>query len=724
MNNLPHLHTASANASEHAQLLLDFADAISPIRNRDELMRTIFAWLKPIFRYDAAIMGIVEQKSGLVTVFANDFLPEMLRNDFFQRLLRRKFKLAGTPFEVLMEQPAPLIITPEVVQNVLGKFLPLTMLQRVAGVKQALVAPLRVGRFGERGGETFGFLNLASRNAEHFTEQDRILFERMLEQCATAIRNIFVFEQLESRNTEINLQMRLHAALQGIYSVREATSVLATTLEDRIPSSLTGILTDGVWIWLQKGVRGEWLMQNETAAEAFISDFISNEASTQLYLGEEFHRICADVHFFKALHENEGIESVLIAPIPLQTSSNHASLLVLAEQQPYGFSEQDAELVNSCMPLLSLCLGNIRVRESARKKAEIFSQSTSKEGIAHNSATTTRIPLMVPVEAGITGVIGNSSVLRDVISAVRQVAPTQATVLVFGETGTGKERIARSVHELSPRRTKPFVAVNCAALPSNLIESELFGHEKGAFTGATERRIGKFEAAQGGTIFLDEVGELPFDVQAKLLRVLQERELERVGGKIPVLVDVRVVAATNRDLQREVAEGRFRADLYYRLNVFPLTLPPLRERREDIPHLTVHFIRKYSERLNKRITTIDYDSMQALIRCSWQGNIRELENVIERSVITSQGEVFRVTGLPEESPSNASNTRSGETLRSQPYSLKTHTEAEREHIMRVLEETGWRVSGERGAAAILKMKPTTLEYRMKKLGIRRAKSTE
>jgi transcriptional regulator with GAF, ATPase, and Fis domain len=245
----------------------------------------------------------------------------------------------------------------------------------------------------------------------------------------------------------------------------------------------------------------------------------------------------------------------------------------------------------------------------------------------------------------LSGIIGSSMALAEVLSVVRQVAPTQATVLVCGETGTGKERVARAVHDLSPRSHKPFVTLNCAALPSNLIESELFGHEKGAFTGASERRTGKFELANGGTIFLDEIGELPLDLQSKLLRVLQERELERLGGKITIPLDVRVVAATNRDLQKEVVEGRFRADVYYRLNVLPLLLPPLRDRREDIPHLAYHFLQKYALRLGKTIHSIDAASMQALMRCSWQGNIRELENVMERSVILCNGETLRVEGL-------------------------------------------------------------------------------
>jgi len=268
--------------------------------------------------------------------------------------------------------------------------------------------------------------------------------------------------------------------------------------------------------------------------------------------------------------------------------------------------------------------------------------------------------------------------------------------------------VARALHNLSPRRRRALVKVNCAALPTGLIESELFGHEKGAFTGALARRIGRFELAHEGTLFLDEVGDLPLELQPKLLRVLQEGECERVGGTQTIRVDVRVIAATNRDLEEAVQGGRFRADLYYRVNVFPIRLPPLRERREDIPLLVGYFARKFATRLGKRTPAALPPTMQALQAYGWPGNVRELENVIERAVILSQGAHLDLVGWL---PTPGTTSRKGGT--------RTLEESEREHILAVLEETGWRVSGERGAAKVLGMKPTTLEARMKKFGITR-----
>ena len=315
-------------------------------------------------------------------------------------------------------------------------------------------------------------------------------------------------------------------------------------------------------------------------------------------------------------------------------------------------------------------------------------------------------------------IIGNSTSLRTVLGQVAQMAETDCTGLIIGETGTGKELIARAIHERSPRRGKPLIKVNCAAIPKDLFESEFFGHEKGAFTGATTRRLGRFELANGGTLFLDETGELPLDIQAKLLRVLQEQEFERVGGQTTQRVDVRIIAATNRNLQDRVTSKEFREDLYYRLNVFPLEIPPLRERQEDISLLVRHFILKYSNKYKKTITEISDDALSKLLHYSWPGNIRELENVIERAVILSRG-----TELEEGDwiPRLITDKSSRETSPFSSNTTRTLEDMEREHISSVLESTNWRVSGSGGAAEILGLNRTTLEARMKKLGISRKK---
>jgi formate hydrogenlyase transcriptional activator len=306
-------------------------------------------------------------------------------------------------------------------------------------------------------------------------------------------------------------------------------------------------------------------------------------------------------------------------------------------------------------------------------------------------------------------IITQSQVVKKVLEKVSQVAGTQATVLILGESGTGKELLARAVHQLSSRKNRPLVKVNCAALPANLIESELFGHEKGAFTGAIAKRIGRFELAHEGTIFLDEIGELPLELQAKLLRVLQEGEFERLGNAHTMKVNVRVIAATNRDLEKCIAEGTFREDLYYRLNVFPIQIPPLRERKEDIPVLIQYFCRKFETKIGKKISVIPKKVLDTLQDYYWPGNIRELENIIERAVIISSGKELELGDwLPRKNNSFPKET-----------TLISLEECERNHIVAVLEKTNWKVSGEKGAAKILNLVPTTLESKMKKLGIRR-----
>jgi formate hydrogenlyase transcriptional activator len=307
-------------------------------------------------------------------------------------------------------------------------------------------------------------------------------------------------------------------------------------------------------------------------------------------------------------------------------------------------------------------------------------------------------------------IISENDKFKEILAQVEQVASTDSTVFIFGETGTGKELIARAIHNISGRRSRPMIKVNCAALPENIIESELFGHEKGTFTGAFTRRIGRFELADGTTIFLDEISDLPITLQTKILRVLQEGEFERLGSANIIKVNTRVISATNRDLEKAIKEGRFREDLYYRLNVFPINIPPLRERKDDIPILVAHFVNKYNAKIGRQIERVSLEVMDRLQAYHWPGNVRELENIIERAVIVSHGSQLELGKLPFR-----------ENMDSDTPDITTLEDAERSHILKVLELTHWQVSGDKGAAEILGINPQTLFSRMRKLGINRVK---
>ena len=313
---------------------------------------------------------------------------------------------------------------------------------------------------------------------------------------------------------------------------------------------------------------------------------------------------------------------------------------------------------------------------------------------------------------GFEGIVGNSSQMMTVFDYIRKVAPSDTSVLVLGESGTGKEKIAQSIHALSPRKDKPLVIINCGAIPENLAESLLFGHEKGAFTGALDKRIGKFELADGGTIFLDEIGEMPLELQVKLLRVLQEREIERIGGKSPLKVDVRIIAATNKNLEEEVAAGRFRMDLYYRLHVFPIMVPSLKKRKEDVPQLVNHFINVYSEKMGRKTPVLSDHALQQIMNYNWPGNIRELEHCIQRAILLTDGNTIKEIDI---SPSSKMH---GEQV-SESFSIKTILENERDYILYILKKCNGKISGIGGAAEILDIHPSTLNSKIKKLEIKR-----
>jgi formate hydrogenlyase transcriptional activator len=383
--------------------------------------------------------------------------------------------------------------------------------------------------------------------------------------------------------------------------------------------------------------------------------------------------------------------------VPLLARDRALGSLNAASLRPDAFDDDAVELLRQVAGQLVIAVENATAfREIAALKDKLAQEKTYLEGEIRGRYDFEEI-------------VGDSDALRDALRQVEVVAPTDSTVLIRGETGTGKELIARAIHALSRRRERTLVTVNCAAIPTGLLESELFGHEKGAFTGAITQKIGRFELAHGGTLFLDEVGDIPTELQPKLLRVLQEREFERLGGSKTHRVDVRIVAATNRDLGEMVADRSFRGDLYYRLNVFPIELPALRERREDVPALVRYFAQRAARRMNRRIEIVPDETLDALRAYDWPGNVRELENLVERAVILSEGPVLHVPLAELRAPATRAASTDGATL----------SDVEREHILRAVRDANWVLGGPKGAAARLGMKRTTLQSRLAKLGIRK-----
>jgi formate hydrogenlyase transcriptional activator len=403
----------------------------------------------------------------------------------------------------------------------------------------------------------------------------------------------------------------------------------------------------------------------------------------------------------------EGLKSVCC--LPLISRNRAIGVLVLGRLRDDAFSQADISFLSQIANQIALAVENALAYREIRELKE----QLSKEKLYLEDEIRT--------EMNFAQIIGNSASLRRVLKGVGTVAPTDSTVLIYGETGTGKELIARAIHDLSPRRSKPFVKLNCAAIPTGLLESELFGHEKGAFTGAIAQRIGRFEVANGGTIFLDEIGEIPLELQTKLLRVLQEREFERLGSSRTLRTDARLIAATNRDLEAMVSDQKFRSDLFFRLNVFPVHVPPLRERQGDIPLLVRHFTQQFSRHMKKVMETIPSATMDALCRYHWPGNIRELQNVIERAVIISTGPALSVdvadlkfpkTNHPEERVAPPNSTTNGGLN----HLLE---ETERQQVLQALKQCNWVVAGPDGAAALLGVNRSTLQVRIRKLGISR-----
>lgn len=431
----------------------------------------------------------------------------------------------------------------------------------------------------------------------------------------------------------------------------------------------------------------------------------------QIFNDREFEAACLQSPIKRLIAKKFQVRSNLV--MPLNMTRDGGFVFSFYNRRPDAYTVEQVQLLQRLQSSLELIIDRLLAFDEIKRLSEQLRQERNylQEEVKNHS--------------NFEGIIGKSHRLLHVFDQIAQVAALNTSVLLLGESGTGKELVARALHNLSPRKEKLLIKVNCAALPANLIESELFGHEKGAFTGAVDKRIGKFELAQGGTIFLDEIGEMPLDLQVKLLRVLQEKEIERVGGKQTIQIDVRVIAATNRNLEKEIAEGKFRLDLYYRLNVFPILLPPLRERKEDIHLLVDFFAQKFSQKTNKVFHGIKPASLEELMQYNWPGNIREMENIMEQAFVLNDGKSQLQWGRPLINAAEPGTTiANNDPVPKNLTDVKELQQAtERDYILSVLKLTNGRIRGTGAAAEILNLKPTTLESRMEKLGIKKTHIT-
>ena len=519
-------------------------------------------------------------------------------------------------------------------------------------------------------------------------------------------RPVEVFETPGGREPGVHAELRREKARLNLLLELTRQTVSHQELGDVVRGVMmcirSGVSCDGVCIYLESPEGGEFQVYALDFADR--ADF--HEGTTIPRLGTIAGHVVQTAKAWSGSREEASAHfprQFLLAPgfttgcmLPIPSGNRVVGTLGLVRTENNSFTHDEINFFVQVSNQIGIAVENALAYQQIRELKEKLGQEN------------VYLQDEIRNETNFEEIVGTSTALRRVLAKIETVAPTDSTVLIYGETGTGKELIARAIHNLSPRHANAFVKLNCAAIPTGLLESELFGHEKGAFTGAITQRIGRFEVANRGTIFLDEVGEIPLELQTKLLRVLQEREFERLGSSRTIRTDARLVAATNRDLAEMVEGQRFRSDLFYRLNVFPVRVPALRERQEDIPLLVRHFVQHYARRMNRVIDTIPSETMNALVRYPWPGNIRELQNLIERAVILSSGPVLRVPlkDLPNRTPVGSAKARP-----------QTMEEAERAHILAALQDTKWVVGGPNGAAARLGMNRSTVLFRMKKLGI-------
>ncbi|MFB3902055.1 MAG: sigma 54-interacting transcriptional regulator [Acidobacteriota bacterium] len=661
--------------------LVDLGRSLAECEDPDEVLARLFRILRTVVEFDHLVLLL------------NEGNPESLRAQVMDDGQRRdtdfpKFAINETPIGWVWDKQETVIIPRTEAETRWPAF---TDRLVSSGLRSLIALPLLAGD------RKVGALAISRRIEYEPVESELAFLQRVAAELAVTMNVYLTRKELALERDRLRVLNGITNALISKLSPDELFAAISNQLQKIIPHSSASIA-----LWDQQANEMELyslqVPEGETEPELPrrgplgppVERVISGRQalvfdSVELAgLRPEIAKIVAD----------RGVKSLCV--LPLITPNAVIGTLNLTGNQPDAFSNEDVQFLSQVAGQIAVAIENSLVYKEVTQLKERL--ATEKLYLEEE----------IRLDKNLTDMVGQSPALQAVINAIQIVAPTDATVLILGETGTGKELVARALHDLSGRKQQTFVKLSCAAIPGALLESELFGHERGAFTGATNSKIGRFELAHRGTLFLDEVGEIPLELQSKLLRAIQEQEFERLGSNRTIRVDVRIVAATNRDLKKMVQENQFRSDLYYRLSVFPIRVPPLRERREDIPLLVRHFVQRFAKRLGRSIEVIPSGVIECLRQYNWPGNIRELQNLIERSVILSTAQALQVPlaeiqGEPE----------------GQAVALPSADSAERDRIIRALKETHGIVGGPRGAAARLGLKRTTLQSRIKKLNINR-----
>ncbi|MGO8816002.1 MAG: sigma 54-interacting transcriptional regulator [Terriglobia bacterium] len=683
-----YVEPSNAAAVERYRALLQVSESIASHRDLQDLFRSLAALLERLVTFDFICLTLPDPARNIVRVHVlESSLATRVQPGF-------EVPMDENARQLVWENQQPLVISPlehderfPIVSNML--------LQH--GVQSLCVLPLTTAQ------RRVGAMAFGSIEASAYDAADLEFLRQVAAQVAVAVDNALnsqhaqIYQQELSRERDrLRLLLEVNNALVSTLDLHQLLSAISACLRrvmnhDYASLALYEPAAHQLRLQALDFPQSKGLLQEEMVfpVEGTPSGEVIVTRKPLIVSGVGLDRYKASV---SSLFIAEGLRSGCI--VPLVTANRTLGTLSLSSLRTGAFNQEDVDLLMRVANQVAIAIENaLAYREIAELKNKLADEKLYLEEEIRTEYTFEEI-------------VGESAALKRVLSQVETVATTDSSVLVLGETGTGKEVIARAIHDLSPRRERTFVKVNCAAIPTGLLESELFGHEKGAFTGAIAQKVGRFELAHRGTLFLDEVGDIPLELQPKLLRVLQEKEFEHLGSTRTLHVDVRVVAATNRDLTQMVEDRLFRSDLYYRLNVFPIVVPPLRDRSEDIPLLVRYFAQKHARRMDRHIETIPTEEMEALAMYHWPGNVRELENLIERAVILSRGSVLHVP-LPED-------RLSGDVAAASPVTLEA---AERDHILRTLRDTNWVIAGPSGAAVRLGMKRTTLQSRMNKLGV-------